>query len=135
MPDTETPTKIKTTARQKAQTTAPWVALAAAIAVPFFSYLEARDTARAARDKVNNVQQSATKIDKQTDTTFKLVMFELRRLGKDVEACHAKYADLQKNIDERRASHLRRIKRPPPQKALPKSYHDVKSPPDGGQKP
>lgn len=109
--------------------------MVAALVVPFFSYLEARDETRAAERKATRTQQETSKVDKQTNTAFQIITFELRRLAKDVDACHAEYADLRKIVDTKGHHRFRHIRRPPPQIALSKSYRDVKSPPDASSKP
>lgn len=131
----ETTTKKKKAA-QTAQASAPWVALVAALAVPFFSYLESRDAARAARDKAAAARVETSKVDAHANTAFQLVVVELKRLAEDVDACHARYAELKKLVEGKPVSMTpivtpEPVKRPPPQMVLPKNYRDVKSP-DGG---
>jgi len=132
-------TPIKRAAR-KAHASAPWVALVTSLAVPFLSFVESRDTARAARTQAALAEKMASKtttevdsVDMQTEAAFKLVVFELQRLAKDVDSCHARYSELEDKINELSSHHRSRralrlqpdVERPPPQAVLPENYRNV----------
>jgi hypothetical protein len=142
--------KAEAKAPGKVQKSAPWVAIATAAIIPFFTYLQASSEARAAAAKAQAVGVRAEETGRQATAevgkvqegqgaVYHLLVRELERLAGDVEACHERVDQVDDELDdlastprERRARHervaeQRTIERPPAAMSLPKAKGDVKA--------
>lgn len=88
----------------KVQKSAPWVALASAAIIPFFSYLESSSRAREAEAKARQVQViQQTDHNEVTDTTTAVMSATTEvtdRLQADITACHQRVDKLAQAMEE-----------------------------------
>jgi hypothetical protein len=136
--------------QEKVQKHGPWVAIATAAVIPFFSYMQARSESQAAKTQAHEAQHvaevQAAKGEKDVDGVeasagawVKLLVREQERLGDDVGACHERVDLLLEDLEyladqqprawrkpmERRMEEQRAIERPAAAIRVPKAKGDV----------
>jgi hypothetical protein len=95
----------------KVQKHGPWVAIATAAVVPFFTYLQATADSRAAKAEAHEAQhqgevqaaKSGASLDKSEDdmaVRYRLIVRELDRVAMDSDACHERVDLLAEEIED-----------------------------------
>jgi len=128
------------TKADKVHKVSPWVAIATAAIIPFFSYMESRDRARQAEVRVEDatVKQEAKTSEAKATTTavYERTTKETDRLQLDITACHQRVDKLAQAMVEIATSRRRVTRAPaaiteqraierPPMARLPKRKGDV----------
>jgi hypothetical protein len=103
MSEAKQPGKVQ----QKVQTHGPWVAIATAAVIPFFSYMQARDESQAARAKAQEVQLDVDRSEREVEgveesagAVYALFVRELERVADDANACHERVDLLADELEE-----------------------------------
>ena len=129
----------------KAKKSVPWVALASAVALPFFGYLESRSSVREAELRAQTAQLEASKnVGKVEDTqgaVYDATSLALGLMTKDIDACHRRVDSLAEAVSKLDKNARRSRSRPvaiseviqqasvvrPLDYSLPRNKRDVKS--------
>ena len=97
--------------QRKVQTHGPWVAIATAAIIPFFTYLQATSDSRAAKAEAREAQHQSevqaasagANLDKAEDdqgVRYRLIQRELDRVAMDADACHERVDLLADEIED-----------------------------------
>ena len=107
MGDTKQPGRVQ----EKVQKHGPWVAIATAAVIPFFSYMQARSESQAAKAQAHEAKHVAeveaagasSSLGRSEDDMairYRLLVRELDRLAEDSDACHERVDLLADEIED-----------------------------------